>query len=271
MKSGITIILTLYKTPKKRLKILNQYKKYKVIFFDQNSDGSFKKEIKKILNFKFKYYASPKNVGLSKASNFLLSKVKTKYCLFTQPDIKINETSINILRKAIRLHKETIFAGPKFVKKISKFKSSSNYFSYKIVKNLNAACMLCDTKKLKKIGFFDEDFFLYWEDIHLMYKVNKTNYKMILVNNAYTLHESSQSSKDNFKTRFIRDLNIMYGEFVYDHKVKKVRTLKIFRKLIQNLILFFFNILIFQLKDLLNNVAKLAGILKFIKFYFKKF
>ena len=70
MKSGITIILTLYKTPKKRLKILIQYKKYKVIFFDQNSDGNFKKEIKKILNFKFKYYASPKNIGLRKASKW---------------------------------------------------------------------------------------------------------------------------------------------------------------------------------------------------------
>ena len=185
--------------------------------------------------------------------------------------ISKRDSSISILRKAMNLRKDVIFAGPKFFKKKIKLKKSNKFIDYKITKNLNAACMLCEVSKLNKVGFFDEDFFLYWEDIHLMQKVNETNYKMILVNNAYALHEFSQSSEDNFKTRFIRDLNLMYGEFVYDYKVKKVRTLKIFRKLIQNLILFFFNILIFQLKDLLNNAAKLAGILKFIKFYFKKF
>ena len=44
MKLDITVILTLYKTPKKILKKLNQYKKYKLILFDQSSDGKFKKE-----------------------------------------------------------------------------------------------------------------------------------------------------------------------------------------------------------------------------------
>ena len=35
-----------------------------------------------------------KNIGLSKASNFLLSQVKTKFFLFTQPDVKIENNSI---------------------------------------------------------------------------------------------------------------------------------------------------------------------------------
>ena len=48
--SDITVILTLYKTPKEKLKNLNHYKKYKIIFFDQESDGSFKNIIKYILH-----------------------------------------------------------------------------------------------------------------------------------------------------------------------------------------------------------------------------
>ena len=28
--------------------------------------------------------------------------------------------------------------------------------------------MMCDTKKVKKLGFFDENFFLYWEDKDLI-------------------------------------------------------------------------------------------------------
>ena len=270
MKLDITVILTLYKTPKKILKKLNQYKKYKLILFDQSSDGKFKKEIRKILNFKFKYYSSSKNIGLSKSSNFLLSKVKTKYCLFTQPDISISNTSISKLRKAINLRKDIIFAGPKFFKKKIKFNKFNKSTNYKITKNLNAACMLCEVKKLKEIGFFDEDFFLYWEDVNLMRIINKTNYKMIYVNNAHVIHNSSQSSENNLTTQFIRDLNFKYGEFLYDYKVNNLRFLKVFRQLFQNIIFFLFNILIFRLEHFIRNIGKVIGILKFIKFYLIK-
>tara|TARA_B110001452_G_C15222188_1_gene423685 strand:- start:35 stop:841 length:807 start_codon:yes stop_codon:yes gene_type:complete len=267
MRSNITVILTLYKTPLDKIKKLIQYKEYKTIFFDQNTNGANKKKLKKILNFKFKYYYSLKNIGLSKSSNYLLSKVKTKYCLFTQPDISIDKSSIEKLEKAINKNKDIIFAAPKYISKKNKINSLSKNSQIKIVKNLNMACMLCDVKKLKKIGFFDDDFFLYWEDIFLLKKINQTNYKMVNVSNAFAIHESSKSSEDNYKTRYIRDMNYMYGELLYDYKLGKLRLIKLYRKLIQNLILFFFNITIFQLKEVLKNIAKINGVLKFIKFY----
>ena len=130
--------------------------------------------------------------------------------------------------------------------------------------------MLCEVSKLKKIGFFDEDFFLYWEDINLMRKINKMNYKMIYVNNAYAIHDSTKSSENNLTTQFIRDLNFKYGEHLYDYKVKNLRFLKVFRQLLQNIFFFIFNILIFRLKHFMKNIAKVLGILKFIKFYFIK-
>ena len=68
----ITVIITLYKTPKEKLINLIQYKNFKNILFDQESDISSKKNLKKILNFEFRYYSSKKNIGLSKSSNFLL-------------------------------------------------------------------------------------------------------------------------------------------------------------------------------------------------------
>ena len=269
MKSDITVILTLYKTPKSKIKKLKQYKNFKTILFDQDSDGLIKNEIKKILNFNFKYYFSSKNIGLSKSSNFLLSKVKTKYCLFTQPDILIDEKSINLLKKAIKIRRDVIFVAPTHNKKI-KSNKLNNLPKYTIVRNLKAACMLCDVNKLKKIGFFDDDFFLYWEDVYLMKKVNKTNYKMILVHNATAFHDSSKSSENNFRTRYIRSLNFMYGELLYDYKINKLKTIKVFRKFFQNIIFFFFNIIIFQLKEALKNISKITGTLKFIKFYLKQ-
>ena len=62
----------------------------------------------------------------------------------------------------------------------------------------------------------------------------------------------------------------MYGELLYDYKTNKLKVVKIIRKFFQNLIFFIFNIVIFQLKEALNNIAKITGTLKFIKFYVKK-
>ena len=94
MSSDITVILTLFNTPEKSIRRLVQYKKYKLIIFNQASDLNDKKRLKKILKIDYKYFFSSKNLGLSKSSNFLLSKVKTKYCLFTQPDIIISNSAI---------------------------------------------------------------------------------------------------------------------------------------------------------------------------------
>ena len=123
---NITVILTLYKTPKNKLNNLINYKNYKIIVFDQENDRDTKKYLKKKLNLNLSYYSSNKNIGLSKASNFLLSKVKTKFCLFTQPDIIIKDDSIQKLYNVINKKKDLIFVSPSHqntkLKKIKKLK-----------------------------------------------------------------------------------------------------------------------------------------------------
>ena len=117
MDKDITVIITLYKTPDYRLNSLNQYKNYKVLIFEQSSNKNLKKRIESNSKIKFKYYYSKENIGLSKATNFLLSKVKTKYLLFTQADIKIDNNSIQNLKKGFKSRKDIIFTGPVFLKK----------------------------------------------------------------------------------------------------------------------------------------------------------
>ena len=132
--------------------------------------------------------------------------------------------------------------------------------------------MLCDVKKVKKIGFFDEDFFLYWEDLFLMNKINKSRYKMIFVENAEAIHEGGKSTKDNYKIKFIRTSNFKYGEFLYDYKVNKKIFLKLTRQILQVLIFSFLNCVKLNGSNLLLNLAYLIGISKFLIFLIiKKF
>ena len=267
MDKDITVIITLYKTPDYRLTSLNQYKNYKVLIFEQSSNKNLKKRIESNSKIKFKYYFSKENIGLSKATNFLLSKVKTKYLLFTQADIKIDNNSIQNLKKGFKSRKDIIFAGPVFLKKNKIIKLKKNY---RFKKKLNAACMLCDTEKLKKIGFFDEDFFLFWEDIYLMRKINLSKLKMVEVFNAHAIHYGGESSIKNYKINFIRNLNFKYGELLFDFKIKKFRNLKMIRQIIQNITYLFLNLLFFNKEKLLNNISNILGIFKFIFFYLKK-
>lgn len=262
MQKDITIILTLFKTPKKKILGLKQYKNFKIIIFVQSADKHFKKYIKKYCDIKFKFFYSNKNIGLSKATNFLISKVTTKYFLFTQPDIIINEKSIKYLYQAFKLNKDIIFTGPSFKKKRDKKKV--------IYKNkLDASCMLCETKKTKTIGFFDEDFFLYWEDIFLMRKISLSKFKMVQINKAFANHSVGESSEKSIKIEFLKNLNFKYSEYIYDFKTKNFRILKLLRQFLQNLLFFPINILIFRRKIFIKNISTILAVIKFIYFFLK--
>jgi GT2 family glycosyltransferase len=267
--NDLTVIITLYKTPKKQLENLKSYKGLKTYIMEQSSEKNIKKELLSLIGKDLKYYRSKKNIGLSKSSNFLLSKVKTKYCLFTQADIKVDKKSINELKNFFIKKKDFIFVGPKITSsKIKKQKYKKR--EYKIVKKLDCALLLIDTKKIKEIGFFDIDYFLYWEDISLMDKINKSKYKMAYLFNVCAFHLGEKSSIKNYKTDYIRWSNYRYGEYLYDYKSKNFKTIKILRRIMQNLIFSLMNIILFRYNKLNLNLANLGGIFKFYKFYLNK-
>ncbi len=269
MKSDLSVVITLYKTPLDKLKSLNQYKNHHILIFDQATKNN-SEQISKVLDAEFEYFHSEKNLGLCESTNFLISKVKTKYFLFTQADIKMDMISINNLINAIGLDENIIFAGPIFNKSENFSKINDTSKNYKLKKNLDASVMICDLKKVKKIGFFDEDYFLYWEDKDLMERVNSSNFKMVQVQNSFVFHDGGKSTIDSSKVKFIRRINFKYGELLFDSKHKKTRIIKIVRQILQNLFFIPLNLIVFNKAKLIENISQILGILKFIKFIFLK-
>ena len=266
IEEDISIIITLYKTPIENIQLLNQYKNFKVLIFNQaEKDDSEKKRLDDILKFNFEYYSSKKNLGNSRSSNVLLSKVKTKYCLFTQPDVTVDDISIKKLVNLMKIREDIIFAGP-IIKSNERIKTKDNKQNYIEKKYLDASCMLCDVKKTREIGFFDENFFLYWNDEDLMARVNKSNYIMIQSLDSFAIHKSSQSSKNDFKVDLIRGVSFKYGEYLYDYKYKKFRLIKLIRQFIQNFLFMLLNFVFFRGKKALKNISFLIGIFIFVKF-----
>lgn len=265
MDKNISVIITLYKTPPNKLQILKQYENYNLIIFDQDTKSN-KKTISKILKKKFRYFYSKKNIGLSKSTNFLISKVRTKFFLFTQADVEINKVSIANLLKVIKSKKDVIFAAP-VIDKYSKKNSAKKYI---YLNKLNAVVMLCDLKKVRKLGFFDENFFLYWEDVDLMERVQNSKFKMIKVLNSYAKHYGGKSTVEDYKTKITRQTNFKYGEFIFDLKYKRLRILKIVRTLLKNIIFIPIFLVIYDQNKLISCFSKIIGTFKFIIFYFSK-
>ena len=126
---------------------------------------------------------------------------------------------------------------------------------------------MLDVKKIKKISFFDEDFFLYWEDIFLMKKINKSKYQIAFVNQAKAVHEIGKSTEKNYKIFLIRNINFKYGEYLFDYKMNQFRHVKILRNIIRFPFYFIFFVLTFQFLKSYIKLSEFLGALKFIYFY----
>jgi len=263
LSKDITIIVVLYKTPLNKILNLKQYKYFKLIIFEQNALNDSKKKIQKLLNFNFEYYYSYKNIGLSKAINLLIKKTKTKYCMISEPDLTIDKKSIIKLKKIISKKKDFILVGPRY-KKIKKKNE------YEITKKIDLSCVLFETKRMLKFNFYDEDFFFFWTDIDLLKRINESIFKMAISNNSFATHKMSRSSIKTSYVSFLRDKSYKYGELVFDYKYKKLRFIKIFRQLIQNIAKLVFNLIVFDKNNLMRSSGYLFGTIEFLKFLIKK-
>ena len=256
----ISVIILLFHTRENLIENLKKYKDFRVLILDQSNDLKLKKQIKSFLP-KVKYYLSPKaNLGFAKGINFLSKKVKTKYFLCTQPDIRIDRRSIENLKKTFNKKKNCIISVPE----IENFKNYNNK-KKKIypIKNIIGAIFLADKKKFQKIKMFDENFFFYWEDVDLSNRVQESKYKIYINHNSNAIH-TSNSTKFNFKTFFIKKTNFKFGELLYQYKNNKLKYIKVLRQPMSFFVLIFFYLITLNPKRALENFFYLYGIAKFI-------
>lgn len=188
------------------------YKDFKVYFIDNNSnDGSI--EFLKQEYPEVKILANEQNLGFAKANNiaassaikdgaqniFLLNPdtILDKNCL----EILSNHFSDNILQPLVLIHKG---------KKTDKINTSGghvHYLGYSYCSNYgdetftpqdqlplaSGAAMLIPAKIIKDIGLFDEDFFMYHEDVDFSWRARLAGYKIISVPEAKVWHKYSFS------------------------------------------------------------------------------
>ena len=199
-----------------------------IIVDNATDDGSV--EIQREKFPKIKLIANKENVGFGVANNQALESAKGKYFLLINPDAIVKEdTLIKMLEFFSKTPQAGIagckvlnpdgslqfacrrsFPGPwtSFTKVmgLSKLFPKSRLFArYNLtyldenqtyeVDAVSGAFLMMRKEVYEKIGGFDEQFFMYGEDLDLCYRAQKSGFKVFFVHNTEIIHYKGESTK----------------------------------------------------------------------------
>ena len=195
MKKLLSIVIPSYKSSEKILGHLKNFKKnLQVIIIENSYDENLKKIIEK--KYKNTNVVLQKNIGYGNAINLGSKFVKTKYFFTMNPDTVIYKDTLILLLRGCSNIKKFGAISPNY--KENKKKKYDSIIEEK--KTLTGGAMLFQTSIFKKIGGFDKNIFLYYEDNDYFTKCRKMGLKLYQINNSYHFHKKKSSGSATFKT-----------------------------------------------------------------------
>lgn len=184
-----------------------------------------------------KWIASDVNHGFSKANNIAFKMAKGEYVLMLNPDTIVTSQAIKQCVEFMDRHDNVGAAGVMMLNRNGSFALESRrgfvtpwvsickalrlshkypksrlfghyYMSYlpedeeNPIEMLSGACMFIRREALEKVGYLDEDFFMYWEDSDLSYRILKLGYKNYYLPYPIMHYKGKSSIKSKLKYRY---------------------------------------------------------------------
>jgi hypothetical protein len=233
----LDLIIVNYNSTKHLIKLINSINLIdsiinNIIIIDNNSKNFDKENFKKS---KIKIIKNKQNLGFAKAVNQGIKTSKSDLILLLNPDTYIMDNSIKNTMKIIKSNKKIGIIGgkikypnnnmyftantePTFLTGLFEFTNlkkifPKNKYSKKFwveskkeirkpicVSSLCGAYLIFRRKINNKLNLFNENFFMYMEDIEFGIKNNKEGYKVIFDPNSQIVHIGGASSNNRYKT-----------------------------------------------------------------------
>ena len=246
----ITIIVTSFKSETKIVRCLNSIdNQCRVINIENSNSKKYKVNIES--EFKnVKCILSGENLGYGRGNNIGLKEVKTKYALILNPDVELLPETLNGFLNVAKNNLDFAIIGPSVVEDKKKTTIKGDVQSVKAVKGF---AMFLNLSEFKDVGFFDENFFFFLEEVDLCSRLLKKNKKVYYCPSIPIYHEGGHSheSSFNYEMELSRNWHWMWSSFYYNKK---------HRGFIISLITFtpklLYSILKFLLFSILNNKEK---------------
>jgi len=217
----ITVIITTFKSDDKIEQCLNSIDKQAKVILVENSDrNEFKKKIEEKFN-NVNCILSGANLGYGAGNNIGLKKALTKYALILNPDATLHQSTLKNFFEETKKTPNFAIMGPLTQDDQNENKNLEKNKPLE-VKNLKGFAMFLNLPEFKDIGFFDEDFFFYFEEIDLCKRVTKKKKKIYLLPSVKVHHDGGQSHKEsiNKEMELSRNWHWMWSTFNFHKKHK---------------------------------------------------
>ncbi len=153
--------------------------------------------------------ANPVNRGFGAANNQALPLCSGRYIVLLNPDAVLRPGALRELVAYMDAHPAVGLAGPKLVNPDGTPQDSVSY-RYPGQKHARGelsglggtiacvmgACQIVRAELMRRLGGFDEDFFLYGEDQDLCLRIRRDGYDIGYVRSAVVVHLGGQSERD---------------------------------------------------------------------------
>jgi len=284
MNKELTIIIVLYNSTNVIFECLKSLTNFNIIIVDNGKNDDLLNKLNNYINIK-KIIGSKKNLGFGNGVNLAFNHVETEHFLVLNPDIILDEISINELIKISKENFNCAISAPyistdndgysmfpengksiernslqlKCSEMLNNKKPSGNFCA-----QVTKGCvLLINSKHFRDVGMFTKEYFLFWEEIDLCRKFFKKKLSVIISPKALAFHEQGTSAK---KTLLVYLIRIYHSEKspLYYYKVKKNSSMYLL--MIKYLFRSINYLCILNFKNSLKNMAKLSANLVYILF-----
>jgi N-acetylglucosaminyl-diphospho-decaprenol L-rhamnosyltransferase len=168
-----------------------------------------------------------RNLGFGRASNLGLDEVRSPYALLVNPDVQLGAGSLQALWHAAQRYPDAALLAPVLFDAPDVVGDSFRGPFYAPASKppplpagdlccdfVTAAAMLLNMDLMRRVGFFDPWFFLYFEDDDLCLRVRRAGHPIVVVENARMEHRVRQSSapsaRNTLRRIYFRTLSKFY-------------------------------------------------------------
>ena len=220
----ITIVIASFKSEKKIKNCLNSIdKQAKVLVIENSNNLSFKENLEKEFS-NVECVLAGTNIGYGSANNIGLKKVKTKYALILNPDATLHSSALENFIKATEKIYDFAIMAPYIQEEKDKFdkKNDLKNISPVEVGNVKGFAMFLNISEFREVGFFDENFFFYFEEIDLCKRLINHGKKIYLIPEIKIDHGGgfSHDQSISVEMELSRNWHWMWSTFNYHKKYK---------------------------------------------------
>jgi GT2 family glycosyltransferase len=264
-EKNITFVIVSFRSShiiEKCIKSINP--KIKIIIVENSNNIQVKDYLEnKFLNVQV--IIAKKNLGYGKGNNLGISKVDTQYAFILNPDAILEENSLEKFYKAQFFLKDdfTILA-PNLFNNYGYFLNSNKNINKEIleVDYVKGFAMLINLKKIHPKDLFDENFFLFLEEIDLCKRIKQNGGKIFVIQNSKIHHLGKQASENILNIELCRNWHWMWSLFYYNYKhfgiitAYRVAIIRFFSSIFK----LFFSFVFFNKKKILIHYYRINGL-----------